>query len=199
MAVCAGMSTIAGRTYAASGASSPSAVAADEHGAAVGLCGGEGGLHVVEAVMVTSGPTSVPLLQRAAHGQAAECGDEPADHLVEARAVDDQPTQAGAALAGGAGGGERDATDDEFHVGAGGDDRRVVAAELEDAAAEATGHHRADLAAHRRAAGGADDGTPSWATNSAPTAPSPSSTWFRWAGTSMPAAAARTGRGWRAR
>ncbi len=69
----------------------------------------------------------------------------------------DHPAQRRAPLAGGAGGGERDAAHDEFDVGRRRDDRRVVAAEFEDAATESGGDDAGDLLAHSRRAGRADE------------------------------------------
>ncbi len=72
----------------------------------------------------------------------------------------DDPAQGGAALAGGAGGGEDDAPHGQVEVGRGGHHGGVVAAELEQAAAEAGRHAGGDEGPHAFRAGGTDQGHP---------------------------------------
>ena len=72
--------------------------------------------------------------------------------------MDDQPAEAGAALAGGPDRREQDGADGQFQVGGWRHDHRVVAAKLQDGAGEALGQTGADLATHAGAAGGADQG-----------------------------------------
>jgi hypothetical protein len=67
----------------------------------------------------------------------------------------EEPAQRGAALAGGAGGGEQDAAGGEIEIGGRRHDHAVVAAEFEDGAAEALGDARRHGAAHARRSGGA--------------------------------------------
>ena len=73
------------------------------------------------------------------------------------RPVDDEAAQRGAALPGGADGGEHDRPDRHVEIGGRGDDHGVVAAELEDRAAVAGGDLGADDRAHAGRAGGGDD------------------------------------------
>ena len=55
-----------------------------------------------------SGPTSVPLSRRVTDRQLPVGGGDAADQIVGHRAMHDQPAQRGAALTGGARGGEDD-------------------------------------------------------------------------------------------
>ncbi len=70
----------------------------------------------------------------------------------------DQAAQARAPLAGGADGGEKNATHDEVEVGARRDDRGVVATELEQRAPEPGRDAWCELLAHLRRAGGRHEG-----------------------------------------
>jgi len=85
-----------------------------------------------------------------ANGQRLVGGLDLRDELVGDRGVRDDPTQGGAALPGGAGGGEHDGAHGQIEVGRRRDDRRVVAAEFEQQATEATGDPRCHRAAHAR-------------------------------------------------
>ena len=143
MSVCAGIVTIAGRTYAASGASSAQqTIAADRDRAAVGSapCRARPAC-VPSAIDVISGPTSVPVSSGLPTGRRGVRGRHALDDLVDARTMHDGATQRRAALAGGAGSSERHAANHELDVGRWRDDGRVVAAELEDAATESGGDH----------------------------------------------------------
>eukprot|EP01132_Coremiostelium_polycephalum_P017959 gene17958-biopygen9566 len=68
----------------------------------------------------------------------------------------DQPTQAGAALAGGTDGAEQNRAHGHVQVGAWAEDHRVVAAQFENAAGKTCSDFRRYFAAHAGAAGGAD-------------------------------------------
>lgn len=76
---------------------------------------------------------------RVADGQSPEGGHDAVHHLVGHRFVDDEPAQAGAALAGGAGGGEHHGAHREVQVGRRGHDGGVVAAQLQQHPAEPRG------------------------------------------------------------
>ena len=89
-----------------------------------------------------------PLLARIADRQTRIGLDQPVGEVGADRTVDDEPSQRGAALPGGADGGEDDRPHRHVEIGRGGDDHRVVAAELEDRAAEPRGDLRADDRAH---------------------------------------------------
>ena len=86
--------------------------------------------------------------RRVTDGQLPARGDDPGHHVVGDRAMHDQPAQAGAALTGGAGGGEHHGAHRQVEVGRRRHDRRVVAAQLQQRSPEAPGHARADLLAH---------------------------------------------------
>jgi hypothetical protein len=72
--------------------------------------------------------------------------------------VDDQPAEAGAALACRTDRREQDGADGQFQVGGWRHDHRVVAAKLQNGPGEALGQTGADFTAHAGAAGGADQG-----------------------------------------
>ena len=105
-----------------------------------------------------SGPTSLRGVQRVADRDAGIGLLQPRHQGLVDVAVDDQPAQAGAALAGGADRREQDGADGQFQVGGRRHDHRVVAAKLQDGAGEALGQTGADFTAHAGAAGGADQG-----------------------------------------
>ena len=138
----------------------------------------------------SSGPTSVPSASGSPIGSDCVGPADALDELVVDRPVHDQAAQAGAALAGGAGGREDDATQCQVEVGRRGDDRGVVAAELED---------RHDRTGPRRPAPPCGpspsnrwprrSATPSWAASAAPTRTPPSTTCTRWSGAPASAAA----------
>ena len=88
------------------------------------------------------------------HVNAAESRKE----LVVDGVVNDEASEGGAALAGGAHGAEGHGSEGKREVGGGADDGGVVAAELEQTASEAGGEAGAYGAAHAGAAGGGDEG-----------------------------------------
>ncbi len=128
------------------------AVAAD-HLTAVGACLFQRSHHVAVGGLVDQRPDQRAGGRRVADRQLPVGGHDPLDDVVGHRAVHDQPAQAGAALAGGAGGGEHDGAHRQVQVGRRRDDGRVVAAQFQQHPAEPPGHPWADLLAHPHRAG----------------------------------------------
>ncbi|KPW59959.1 Uncharacterized protein ALO80_05928 [Pseudomonas caricapapayae] len=78
------------------------------------------------------------------------------NHFILDRAMHNQTTQRGAALAGSAHGAEQNAPHSKIKIGAGGQNHCVVATQFENAAAETCSNTRTHFAAHAGAARGAD-------------------------------------------
>jgi hypothetical protein len=127
------------------------------HHAAGGLGLGQGDLHALIGQFVDQGPHQGPGLAGIAHGDRGVGGFQTAHQGVGHVLVDEQAAQGGAALAGGAHGGEGHPAQGEVEVGRGGDDGGVVAAQFQDGAGEARGQHRRHGAAHAGGAGGGQD------------------------------------------
>ena len=88
------------------------------------------------------------VVERVADRHLAPDLDEARHKRVIDAVVHEQAAKGGAALPGGAGGGEHDAAQRQVQVRARGDDGRVVAAQLQQDAAKALSHLRADLPSH---------------------------------------------------
>lgn len=125
--------------------------------AALGLGPGDGALHAVEGLGGDERSDEGVLVERVADGELGVRGRQSGDEGVGDVAVDDEAAQGGAALSGGARGGEDDALDGEVEIRGGRDDGRVVAAELQQAPSETGRDAGTDLAAHAGRAGGADE------------------------------------------